>query len=298
MNKYVIKTALSVLLVSVCCTAQADESGNHSTSRMAQQPATQERAENAVSEIEKLFSSTSAAKQVGNSKSESVSSAMHEAEELRHEAHEALEEKDFAEAIHLADEAKNAFFAATQHAEPGVALASKYESDFKHMLDSVNALVEALERVAKESGKNVDDTLNGIHKQVKEANGLAAEKKYVDGQKVLDHAFLTLKISIESIKQGTTVTAPKDESPKGIYEYEVFRNDTYRSLIEMLMDDRKKLAIVSDPGFLDDVKQADAIRNEGMASGEKKHYEEASEILGKSTSIYKSAVRRAGIPIF
>lgn len=298
MNKHVINTALSVLLASVFCAAQASESGNSSTSRLVQQPATQERAENAVSEMEKLFSSTSAAKQVGNSKSESVSDAMHEAEGLRHEAHEALEEKGFAEAIHLADEAKNAFFAATQHTEPDAGLASKYESDFKHMLDSVNALTEALERIAKEAGKNVGDTLNDIRKQVKEANSLAAEKKYVDGQKVLDHAFLTLKISIQSIKQGTTVTASKDESPKGIYEYEVFRNDTYRSLIEMLMDDRKKLAIASDPGFLDDVKQADAIRNEGMATGEKKHYEEASEKLSKSTSIYKSAVRRAGIPVF
>ena len=159
-------------------------------------------------------------------------------------------------------------------------------------------MTEALERIAKESGKNAGATLDDIHKLVKEANGLAAEKKYVDGQKVLDHAFLTLKISIESIKQGTTVTAPKDDSPKGIYEYEVFRNDTYRSLIEMLMDDRKKLAIASDPGFLDDVKQADAIRGEGMASGEKKYYEEASKKLGESTSIYKRAVRRAGMPIF
>ncbi|TAN74718.1 MAG: hypothetical protein EPN14_09050 [Gallionella sp.] len=298
MNKHAMGTALAVLLASASCAAYANDLTHSSAAKLAQQPATPERAENSVNEMEKLFSGSSAAKQVGNSKSGAVSTLMHDAENIRHEAHEALESKNYAEAIHLSNEAKKAFFAAAQQAEPGVALASKEEGDFKHMLDSVNALTGALERTAKESGKNSDAALKNIHGLVKNANNLAAEKKHVDGRKLLDKAFLALKVAIESIKQGTTVTAQKDNSPKGIYEYEAFRNDTYLSLVEMFMDERKKMAIASDTDFLNDVRLASEIRKEGLASGEKKRYEEASKRLGDSTSIYKRAVRRAGVPIF
>lgn len=298
MNKHAMHTALAALLVSLPCAAQTGELHHSSAARLAQQPATPERAENAINEMEKLFSGTSAAKQVNGSKSGAVSAAMHDAEKIRHEAHEALESKDYAEAIHLSDEAKKAFFTAAQQAEPGMVATGKNEGDFKQLLDSVNALTGALERVAQESGKNADAALGDINKLVKKANDLAAEKKHIEGRKVLDKAFLTLKVAIESIKRGTTVTAPKDNSPKGIYDYEVFRNDTYLSLVELFMDERKKMAIASDMDFLNDVRLAGEIRKEGLALGEKKRYEEASKKLGDSTSIYKRAVRRAGIPIF
>lgn len=187
--------------------------------------------------------------------------------------------------------------AATQQAKPATALVDKSEDDFKRMLDSVNALAGALERISKESGKNTDAALRDIRGLVKEANDLAAKNKHVDGRKVLDKAFLIIKSVIVSIKQGTTIMTQKDNSPKVLYEYEVFRNDTYKSLVEMFMDERNKMVIASDPGFIDNVKQAGEIRKEGLASGEKNRYEEASKILGESTSIYKRAVRRSGIPI-
>lgn len=298
MNKHAMCTALGVLLASVSCAVQAEEPRSSSAARMAQLPATQERAESAIKEMEMLFSGTSAAKQVGNSKSESVSTGMQEAEKIRLQAHQAMEDKNYAKVIHLSDEAKDKFFDATRQAEPIKALTDKNESDFKQRLESVNALTKALKQATKESGKNADNALNIIQGLVKQANGLAAEDKYVDGRKALDKAFLVLKVSIESIKNGTTVTAQKDNSPKGVYEYEVFRNDTYKTLIAMLMDESKKMAIASDPNFLEDVKKGDGIRKEGITLGEKARYEEATKKLGESTSAYKHAVRLAGVPIF
>lgn len=304
MNKHAISTTLVVLLTAISWSSQAEESALSTESRIsaarqaAQQPATLERAESAINEMEMLFSGTSAAKQVESSKSGAVSSGMQVAEKLRQQAHQALESKNYAGAIRLSNEAKDSFFNATRQAEPNDALAEKYESDFKQRLTSVNALSTALKQVASDSGKNADASLSKIQGMVKEANGLAAKENYIDGRKVLDKAFMTLKVAIESIKQGTTVTAQKDTSPKGIYEYEVFRNDTYKSLIAMLMEESKKMAIASDPEFLSDVKKGDAVRKEGLALGEKARYVEATKKLGESTSIFKHAVRLSGIPIF
>lgn len=297
MNKHTMCTALAVLLVSASFAIQAEEPRSSSAARLAQLPTTPERAENSIKEMEMLFSGSSAAKQVSSSKSEAVSIGMQDAEKIRQHAHQAMEEKNYAKAIRLANEAKGKFIDATRQAEPEEALANKSESDFNHRLDSVSALTKALKQAAKESGKNVDSALTNIQSLVKQAKGLAAEQKFVDGRKSLDKALMVLKVSIESIKHGTTVTAQKDTSPKGIFEYEVFRNDTYRTLIGMLMDESKKLSIASDPEFLDDVKKGDGIRKEGMALGEKARYAEATKKLGESTSFYKHAVRLAGVPI-
>lgn len=291
-------TALCVLLASVSCAIQAEEPRPSLAARLAQLPATQERAESAIREMEMLFSDTSAAKQVNSSKSDAVSTSMQDVEKIRHQAHQAMEEKNYAQAMQLANDAKVKFFDTTRQAEPEEALAGKRASDFKQRLESVNALTTALKQVAKDSGKNVDSSLNTIQWLVKQANGLAAAEKHVDGRTALDKAFLTVKVSIESIKHGTTVTAKKDTSPKGIYEYEVFRNDTYRTLIGMLMDESKKMSIASDPGFLDDVKKGDIARKEGLALGEKTRYDQATKKLGESTSLYKHAARLSGIPIF
>ena len=299
-----MSTALVVLLTSISCAIQAEESASSLATRPSsaaqqaqQQPVTLERAESSIREMEMLFSGSSAAKQVCNSKSEAVSTGRHEAENYRQQAHQAMKDNDYAAAIRLSKEAKEHFFDVARQAEPQEALAEKHERDFEQRLSSVKALTTALKQVSQDSGKQVDDALKTIQGMVSEANVLAAAEQYVDGRKVLDKAFLSLKVAIESIKEGTTVTAQKDTSPKGIYEYEVFRNDTYKSLIAMLMDESKKMAIASDPEFQSNVKKGDAIRKEGLALGEKAHYVEATKKLGDSTSTYKHAVRLAGVPI-
>lgn len=305
MNKYVICTTLAALLAATSGAAGAEELATAATARSAsaaklaaQQPATRERAESAIQEMEMLFSSSSAAKQVGSSKSESVSSGLQGAEKIRHQAHQAMEEKNYAKAILLSGEAKSNFFDAARQAEPDDALASKHENDFRKRLESVNALTKALRQVAHDSGKHSDTALKNIQSLVKQANGLAAKDNYVEGRKSLDQAFVLLKVSIEAIKNGTTVTAEKDTSPKGIYEYEIFRNDTYLSLIGMLMDESKNMAIASDPAFLSDVKHGDEVRKQGLSLGDKNRYDEATKKLGESTSIYKHAARLAGVPVF
>jgi len=287
-----------VLLASVSCAIQAREPATSSAARLAQLPATQERAESSINEMEMLFSGSSAAQQVSSSKSGTVSTTIGDAEVIRRQANQAMEEKNYAKAIRLSDEAKNKFFDATRQAESSKVLAGKRESDFKQRLGSVNSLTKALKQVAKDSGKNVDPALNNVQALVKQADDLAMKDKYVEGRKTLDKAFLVLKVSIEAIKHGTTVTAQKDTSPKGIYEYEIFRNETYQALIGMLMDESKKLSIASDPELPADIKRGDAIRKEGIALGDKTLYEEAAKKLGESTSIYKHAVRLSGVPIF
>lgn len=185
----------------------------------------------------------------------------------------------------------------TRQTKPGTASANNNDGRLEHLQDTINALTAALERISKESGKNINAELNDIRGMVKKANSLAAENNYAEARKVLDQAFKIIKTSIASFKQGTTVIAQKDTSPKGIYEYDVFRNDTYKSLIELLTDERRKLPIASDADFINDVRQAGEIRRQGLAAGEQKRYEEASKILGESTSAYKRAVRRTGIQI-
>jgi len=304
MNKYAISTSLAVLLTSISGITQAEESTSSLATRPSsaaklaqQQPVSQERAENAIQQMEMLFTGSSAYKQISNNNSGAVSAGIQEAEKLRKQAHQALENNNYEDAIQLSNEAKESFFNVTRQADSEGALAKKHASDFKHRLSSVNALTTALEQVATDAGKNPESALKDIQGMINEANGLAKKDKYVDGRKILDKAFLSLKIAIDSIKEGTTVTAQKDTSPKGIYEYEVFRNDTYKSLIEMLMEEGRKLAIATDPDFLKDVKKGDAIRKEGIAMGEKARYGDAIKKLGESTSVYKHAVRLAGVPI-
>lgn len=262
-----------------------------------EQPITPERAQSAVKEMDALFSRSSAGKQVGESKVESVSGTMAGAEKLREDAKKALAAGNHADAIRLSNEAKKAFFAATRKADSGKVKAAQDEERYKQRADSIGALTSALKQAGQESGKDVSDALKDIEAVVKEANALADAKKFGEGRAALDKAYLAAKLGIESIKRGTTAEAKKDTSPKGVYEYDAFRNETYKSLTAMILDERKKAGVESEKDFLDDVKKGDELRKEGLALGEKKNYEVASSKLGESTSAYKRAVRRAGVQI-
>jgi hypothetical protein len=222
---------------------------------------------------------------------------MQGAEELRAAAKKALAAGNHAEAIRLSDEAKKAFFAATRKADAGKVTAAQDQERYRQRRESLLALTDALKAAGKESGKDVGPALKDIDALIKEAAALAEAKKFGEGRSVLDKGYLTAKLGIESIKRGTTAEAKKDNSPKGMYEYDAFRNETYKNLTSMILDERKKAGMESEKDFLADVQKGDELRKDGLALGDKKNYEAASAKLGESTSAYKRAVRRAGVPI-
>lgn len=281
MNRLTKSALLTLLLTSLSLPCLAAE-------------ATPERAQGAVKDMEALFTGAWS-KKVVNSQEDTVKNILSEAEKERTQAKKALESNDFTNAIEYADKAKNSFLNAASKAKPQKSLAERQEEEYKQRLSNTATLMEAFEQAAKDAQRQGSGTKENLNNMIQDAKKLGANKKFKEANETLEKVSIAFKAIITSLMQGSTVTAEKDESPKGIFEYEIFRNDTYQSLIAMLNE--KKLEITQDNEFLDLVKKGDTIRKEADAIGKKSEFESATQQMEESTKNYKAAAALAGIQI-
>lgn len=284
---------ITLLLSSITFTTQA--ANDMVQSKAALQAPTAERAQSAIQEMEALFNGAWA-KRILENRNEVVSQLLNDAEANRNAAKQAAAANDHAKAVELSDNAKHKFLEAASKATPKKSIEERLELEYKQSLASIQTLIEAYKQTTSDKPQGqAGDTLNKANELSNQAKELAGSKKFKEASEVLDKADIILKTAITSLMQGSTVTAVKDESPKGIYEYEIFRNDTYKALIEMLVD--KKLNVTKEAGFIAEVKLAEKIRAEAEQIGKKGEFETASSKLLESTAAYKKAADQSGIQI-
>ena len=259
-----------------------------------------EHVESRINFLDKLTAHSSAARQIETSSSIEAKARHRKARALYDEAVTAFNANDLEAATALLKQTVRIMFEAVRLADPEEVLADKRERDFQDRLSSINALIDAHNRVSIEKGASDNNrTLRKlVDRKLALAEELRSNAKLVDGRKALDEAYVAIKVAIESLRGGDTLVrtlnfATKEEE----YDYEVDRNDTHRMLVNILLKEKME----GNKGIKDLVQtfmdKAAKTRSEAEDFASKGDYESAVTTMEKSTKEVLRAIRSAGIYI-
>lgn len=246
--------------------------------------------------LKKLLDISSGAKQVKSSANPEVHKVYVEA---RKTYIKAAEEADNVEVNKLLTDTVKLMYKAIRLASPKKLTNKKKERDYKRKLLSVNALMDALGRVAVEK-KNEDDTdklKENINKILSSADKLFKKQQFDKARVQLDEAYLLVKTGIDNMRNGDVLVrdlnfATKEEE----YAYELDRNETHQMLVKLLV--KKKLESKPESykkRINDRVEKAHEIRLIAEKLGTKGDFEGAVTELERSTKELIRAIRMGGI---
>ena len=247
----------------------------------------------------KLIESSSAAKKVEASGNAEAMALREQARGLFALAVKAQDAGDQATASEYLNQAIRAMQKAVRLSDPEDVTGPKARADFERVESSVDALSDALGRIAQEKG--VQAKIGPVTEQVAglrgEAKSLFDAGQPVEGRAKLDQALQLLKVNIEGLRGGEELTRSLDfKNKEEEFHYEVDRNDTHQMLVKVFAEDK----ITNDStrarvqGF---VEQATALRAEADALGKGGDFEAAIGKLEESTKELIKAIRSAGLYI-
>lgn len=263
------------------------------TAAMAQDPAQVERR---LQSVATLIESSSAAKQIESSGVSAAREKRDNARLVHREAAAALAAGDAAGAARLLDQAAREMMGGARLAKPEQVAGEKSRRDYEARLDSVRALLAAQQRITQEKGapKEAADAARSIAAQVADAERLAAAGRTDDAKTVVDRAYLTARVSIESLRRGDTLVRSLNfATPREEYDYEVDRNETHRMLVQVVLADRKDMAPLVQP-FVD---KAATLRADAEAQAKRGEHGAAIGTLEASTKELVRAIRAGGLYI-
>lgn len=247
-----------------------------------------------------LIESSSAARQIEGSGVLAARNRRDNARLIHREAVIALQTGDLGSAAKLLDQSAKEMMAGVRFAKPEQAAGEKKKRDFEARLESTQALLAAQQRITREKSADTQaqDATRTIERQLGEAQSLAAQNRYEEARPVLDRAYLTARISIESMRRGDTlVRSVNFASPREEYDYETDRNETHRMLITMLLADRKDASRAMPPDLQVSTEKATTLRREAQARAAQGDHTGAIKLLEDSTRELIRAIRAGGIYI-
>lgn len=246
--------------------------------------------------LRKLLEISSGAKQVLSSADKSAHEAYVEA---RTTYIEAAREADNKKVNELLNQTVKLMYKAIRAASPKKLLDRKKIRDYKQKLLSVNALLDALQRIAIEK-KNEGETGKlraNIDEIVKTADSLVQKGDIDKARSQLDEAYLLVKTGIDNMRNGDVLVRElKFATKQDEYSYELDRNDTHQMLVKLLLEN--KLADKPEAykkKINDRVDMAIEIRKQSEALGSKGEFEAAILELERSTKELVRAIRLGGI---
>lgn len=252
-----------------------------------------------LSFVEKLIFESSAARKVEESGKAEALTLKADAEQHFTAAQAKNEAGDTAGAEAELNEAVRSMRAAVQAAGDGEQVTEKKSADFARRRESVDALMLAHERIATEKGlgERHRELAARVETELHAADELLDEGKADEARAALDATYETVKVSVESLREGETLVRElKFETKKDEYLYELDRNDTHRMLIQVLLAEKMEdeRARTTAEGF---ISKAENLRGEAETEAGRERYEEAIGLLEQSTKELIRAIRSAGIYI-
>lgn len=226
--------------------------------------------------------------------------ALHEeARGYYREALESSEAGDQERATERLNLAIRTMFKAIKLSSPESVKRPKQIEDFKRLDASVDALGTALSNISQEKGAEaqIDPILAAVGKLRDEAGGLLEAGKPVKGMEPLSQAYQLLKMNIEGLRGGESLTRSLTfESPEEEYHYEVDRNDTHQMLVKVFAQARIKNETTKKR--VDEfVEAATGLRMQAEALAKMEAFEAAIGLLEASTKELIKAIRSAGLYI-
>lgn len=172
---------------------------------------------------------------------------------------------------------------------------SPLQKEYETRLRSVHAMLEAQQRIADEkaSTEQKEQLMRTVSALLNSAQDYAASADYEQAAKTVKQAYQIITASIEQLRGGETLVRTLNfETPEEEYHYELDRNDTYKMLIHMLVEDKKTMEVTDRiEQFLD---QANALRQLAENQARSGEFVEAIKSLEQSTRNLIFAMRNAG----
>lgn len=246
--------------------------------------------------LNKLLNTSTGARQVKKSDDPEVKALHQQAQALHDQARNEFDQGNSKQGSALLDQSARTMFRAIRLATPQTAGMVKEKRDYNKEKKSVQALNKAYNRVADEKNFTGKKQINQkVSHFIEIADALSSSSKFVQAKAELDKAYQLLKISIESIRGGETLTRTLDfKTPEEEYHYELDRNDTHSMLVTLLVDGRNISEYTQKQvdKFTD---LANSLRTEAEQSAEHGEFTEAIIMLEQSTKQLVRAIRSAGI---
>ena len=252
--------------------------------------------ERRLQSVATLIETSSAARQIESSGDAAARAKRDTARLVHREAVAAFNAGDLAASTRLLDQAAREIMQGARLARPDQVNGEKKKQDFEARLESVRALLAAQQRIVKEkgAGREAQDVARSIEGQLDEAQKLAAGGRDDEARALLDRAYLTARVSIESLRRGDTLVRSLNFANKREeYDYEIDRNDTHRMLIKVLLSDRKESAAMMQP-FID---KSALLRSDAEARAKRGDHDGAVKALEDSTRELVRAIRAGGLYI-
>lgn len=227
-----------------------------------------------------------------------------ETDKLLAQAEQHMSNKDFITASHTLGQAYSQLKSALNNIRGGETLGelstaqSGFESQhtqYNVKLRSIQALMDAQRRIATEKddttqSSSLDTTVKPLLTQ---AAAHEAKGEYELSMAALNYAYTIVTASIEKLRGGETlIRTLKFETAEEEYHYELDRNNTYKMLIKMLINDQKTMKITDrvDEFLI----KADNLRQEAEKHAQSGNFETAIKSLEQSTKSLIFAMRNAG----
>lgn len=247
-----------------------------------------------------LIEGSSAARQIEASGVAAARERRDNARLIHREALAALRAGDLGTSARLLDQAAREMMNGARLAKPEQVAGEKNRRDFETRLESARALLTAQQRITaeKSAGREAQDATRSIERQIAEAQAVAAQGRYEDARPVLDRAYLTARVSIESMRRGDTLVRSLNfASKREEFDYEVDRNDTHKMLIAVLLADRKDASGGMPAAMQAATDRAAALRSEAEAQARRGDHAAGIRLLEDSTRELVRAIRAGGIYI-
>lgn len=251
--------------------------------------------ESRLENVRRLLNTSSGAKRVAEDGAE-AQALQAKAKEYLTEAEAALQKDDMESAHKALKQASLTMFEAIRKAGAGKMGVEKQQNDYKHKRASLDALLDALERITKEKGGNQQQVEN-IRGQAEAADRLAEAGQLQEAQVKLDQAYDTLRHEVEQQRSGDTLVRPlKFETKEEEYAYELDRNETHEMVYKLLVGDKPIDAQSQSQidAFMAEAKRLRKQAEEAAAAG---RHQEGIKLLEQSTQQLVKAIRRAGVYI-
>jgi hypothetical protein len=243
-----------------------------------------------------LIESSSGAKQIEASGAPRAAEQRTRARELHKQAGDALRAGDLENTNKLLSEASRALFEGVRLARPEQVTGSKDQADYQARLESTRALLDAQKRIAAEKGGRTGESVKQVETLIADAERQAAGGRYPDAKRTVDQAYLMVKASIGTLRNGDTVVRSLNfATPAEEYHYEVDRNDTHRMLVDMLLKDKRGSGI--DAMVDQAVGSAAKLRQQAEAEAARRDHKGAIKTMEDSTRELVKAIRAAGVYI-
>lgn len=256
--------------------------------------------ERRVQSVATLIESSSAARQIESSGVAAARERRDNARLIHREASAALTAGDLVNADRLLNQAAREMMDGARLARPDQVTGEKSKRDFESRLESARALLTAQQRITQEksAGRDAQNATRSIERQIAEAQAIAAQGRYDEARPILDKAYLTARVSIETLRRGDTlVRSLTFASKREEYDYEIDRNDTHSMLIKVLLADRKDASGAMPAGMQAFTDKAAALRRDAEGQARNGDHAAAIRLLEDSTRELVRAIRSGGIYI-